>query len=200
MGMRARHPGGVPPMLLAGFAAFVAVLAYLVALSLMRREAPVWVPSTAARVRGPAWTTAGDTLTLDASRTDAWRYASLAAGRAMEPPDTAGWELAARRYRMSVSGELADLGAVAWERARPTAATRWVPSRAGEAGNPADRWYRYGFATHLLEPNGHVLLLRTRAGRLWKLQVLGYYCPGVRAGCLTVRYAPLEAPPEAPEG
>jgi hypothetical protein len=188
----AHRADGAPPLLLAGLAAFVAVLAYLVVSSLRRREAPVFVPTATTRTRPASWTVGGDTLTLDSADPDAWRYASLAAGRALELPDTAGWELAARRFRVTVAGALADLGAVPWETARPGAATRWVTSRPGEQGNAADRWYRYGVVTHLLEPNGHVFALRTRAGRTWKLQVLGYYCPGVRAGCLTMRYAPLD--------
>ena len=190
--MRPRPFDGAPPLLLAGLAAFVLVLAWLVALSLRRREAPVFAPTAPGRVRAGTWAT--DTLTLDASGEVAWRYASLTSGRVLAVPDTAGWELAARRYRLTVAGELADLGAVAWDSARAIAATRWVRSRPSEDGNPADRWYRYGFVTHLLEPNGHVLALRTRDGRRYKLQVLGYYCPGVRAGCLTIRYAPLPGP------
>src|SRR4051812_24616558 len=178
-----------PPLLLAGLAAFIAVLGYLVVSSLRRREAPVFAPTAAARTRAASWTVGGDTLTLETSDTETWRYASLADGRALALPDTAGWELAARRYRLTVAGALADLGDVAWDDARPGPATPWVASRPAEQGNAADRWYRYGVVTHLLEPNGHVYALRTHAGRTWKLQVLGYYCPGVRAGCLTVRYA-----------
>lgn len=194
--MRARHRNRdqrrVPPPLLAGFAAFALVLAYLVASSLRRREAPVWAPTTTTRVRAPTWARGGDTLTLDATHPDRWRYASLALGRVLSPPDTAAWEVAARRHRLTVAGELADLGMVPWEAARPTGATRWIGSRPAEPGNAGDRWYRYGFVTHMLEPNGHVFALRTRAGRSWKVQVLGYYCPGVRSGCLTIRYAPLD--------
>ena len=188
-----QHAAAAPPLLLAGLATFVAVLAYLVASSLRRREAPVFAPTTANHVRASGWTVGGDTLTIDTSDPDRWRYASLATGRMLALPDTVGWELAARRYRLTVAGALADLGAVAWDGARPDASTRWVSSQPAEQGNAVDRWYRYGFVTHLLEPNGHIYALRTHGGRLWKLQVLGYYCPGVRAGCLTVRYAPLDA-------
>ena len=46
----------------------------------------------------------------------------------------------------------------------------------------------------LLEAKAHVYALRTRQGRTWKVQVLSYYCPGLRAGCLTIRYAPLAGP------
>jgi hypothetical protein len=42
-----------------------------------------------------------------------------------------------------------------------------------------------------------VFALRTRDGALWKLQVIGYYCPRLVAGCLTLRYAPLVSGSEA---
>ncbi|MEX2151810.1 MAG: hypothetical protein WD825_00630, partial [Gemmatimonadaceae bacterium] len=56
------------------------------------------------------------------------------------------------------------------------------------------RWYRYSMLSHLLEPNGHLFAVRTGDGRDYKVQVLSYYCRGLDAGCLTVRYARL-APP-----
>ena len=183
-----------PLPLLLGFGAFVAALVYLVAASLGRREAPVFTPTPLARARANDWERAGDTLTLDATDGARWRYASLARGQALVPPDTAGWELAARRYRITVAGALADLGPVPFERARPDGATRFVPSAPGEAVNAAiGHWYRYDAVTHLLDPGGHVYALRTSAGATWKLQVLGYYCPGLVAGCLTMRYAPVAA-------
>jgi hypothetical protein len=52
--------------------------------------------------------------------------------------------------------------------------------------------------THLLAPSGHVYALRARDGRFWKLEVLGYYCPGLTPGCVTLRYAPLESAPGPP--
>jgi hypothetical protein len=182
----------VPRPLVVGFAAFVVLMVALVATSLRRREAPVHAPSSPTRTRAAGWERAGDTLTLDATDEVRWRRASLTLGRALD--DTAGWELAGRRHRVTVAGALADLGAVSWDSARAGAGTRWIASTPREDGNAAiRRWYRYDFTTHLLAPAGHVYLLRTHAGRVWKLQVLGYYCPGVRAGCLTIRYAPLEA-------
>jgi hypothetical protein len=184
-----------PLPLLLGFGAFVAALVYLVAASLGRREAPVFTPTPLARARANDWERVGDTLTLDATDGARWRYASLARGHALAPPDTAGWELAARRYRITVAGALADLGPVPFEGARVDGTTRFVPSRPGEEANAAiGHWYRYGFVTHLLEPDGRVFALRTRDGALWKLQVVGYYCPRLVAGCLTLRYAPMAAP------
>ena len=181
-----------PLALRLGFGAFVATLAYLVVASLARREAPVFAPSAPDRARAPAWARAGDTLTLDATDGARWRYASLARGRALAEPDTAGWQIAARRYRVSVpaGAALADLGAVSFDSARVGAATPFAPPGTGGAG-AMDRWYRYSFVTHLLSPGDHVYALRAADGSLWKLQVVGYYCPGLVAGCLTLRYAPL---------
>jgi hypothetical protein len=183
----------MPRPLLIGFATFVVAMVALVAASLRRREAPVRAPSSATRVRAAGWERAGDTLTLDATDAERWRRASLALGRALAASDTATWEIAARRHRITVAGAIADLGAVAWDSVRVPADARWVASRPQEDANAAlAHWYRYDFTTHLLEADGRVFALRSPSGRLWKLQVLGYYCPGVRAGCLTLRYAPLD--------
>jgi hypothetical protein len=180
-----RDGSHVPLPLAAGFGLFVAALAYLVATSLARRDAPVFVPTPASHVRAPGWTRAGDTLTLDATDEARWLAVSLADGRALAGADSGAGELAVRRYRIAVAGALADLGAVRFEDARADGASFDAP-------RVIDHWYRYNFVTHLLEPGGHVYALRTARGALWKLQVVGYYCPRLVAGCLTVRYAPLE--------
>jgi hypothetical protein len=194
MDAREHFPGARAPLpLLIGFAVFVLGLGYMVAASLARREVAVFAPSPSTRARSTSWTRTGDTLTLDAGDGDRWRYASLATGRALAGADTAAWELAARRYRVTVAGALADLGAVPFALARVDPTTRFVESRQGETVNDAiQHWYRYSFVTHLLTPGGHVYALRTREGRLWKLEIVGYYCPGLMPGCLTLRYAPME--------
>jgi hypothetical protein len=187
-------PGARPPLpLLIGFAVFVLGLGYMVVASLARREVAVFTPSPQTRARALGWERTGDTLTLDAGDGDHWRFASLTTGRALAGADTAVWDLAARRYRVTVAGALADLGPVPFALARVGPTTRFVDSRRGETVNDAiQHWYRYSFVTHLLTPGGHVYALRTRDGRLYKVEVLGYYCPGLTPGCLTLRYAPLE--------
>jgi hypothetical protein len=188
-----RGSGARAPLpLLAGFALFVAGLVYLVTMSLTRRDAPVFTPSAVARARSPGWEQAGDTLTLDATDTERWRFVSLSLGHALTGSDTARWELAVRRFHLDAAGALADLGPVPFADARLSGSTRFISSPRGETGNEAiRRWYTYSFLTHLLTPNDHVYALRTRDGQLWKLQLLGYYCPRLIAGCVTLRYAPL---------
>jgi hypothetical protein len=51
------------------------------------------------------------------------------------------------------------------------------------------RWYSYGFTSHMLSPGGRVYGIRTADGRYAKLELLGYYCPGPVAGCVTIRYS-----------
>jgi len=179
-----------PLPLLVGFVLFLAGLVWLIVASLTRREAPVFELSAPTRMRATGWTEHGDTLTLDATDGEQWRYASLSRGRALG--DSAGWEIAVRRHNVTVAGALADLGAVEFERARIPATAVFVSSTANEGANDAiKRWYSYSLVTHLLQTQGHVYALKTRDGRMWKLQVIGYYCPGLTAGCLTIRYAPM---------
>jgi hypothetical protein len=187
-----RRAARAPLPLLIGFGLFVAGLGYMVAASLARRDAPVFVPTSQARVRSSAWMRTGDTLTLDATDGARWRFASLTLGHPLDGADTARWELAARRYRLTVAGAIADLGTVPFETARAGPGARFIASQPGEMENAAiGHWYRYSLITHLLEPDGRVYALRTTDGALWKLQILGYYCPGLTPGCVTMRYALL---------
>jgi hypothetical protein len=195
---RERRDGLVAPLpLLLLFGAFLAAIAYLVAASLTRRNAPVFPASPLVRTRATNWERVGDTLTIDASDGDAWVYVSLARGRALVVPDTAGWEIAVQRYRVitPVAGTIADLGTVSFDSAAVRASTQFVSTKGdGQPENDAIKhWYRYNLLTHLLEPNGHVFAVRTPIGTLWKLAVVSYYCPKLQAGCLTVRYAPTAA-------
>jgi len=188
--MPSGRSASAPLPLLVGFVFFLAGLVWLIVASLTRRDAPVFELSAPTRVRATGWAEHGDTLTLDATDGEQWRYASLSRGRALG--DSAGWEIAVRRHNVTVAGALADLGVVEFERARIPATAVFVSSTANEGANDAiKRWYSYSLVTHLLQTQGHVYALKTRDGRMWKLQVIGYYCPGLTAGCLTIRYAPM---------
>ena len=184
-----------PLPLLLLFGIFLAAIVYLIAASLTRRTAPVYSPSLPTRVRRANWAQTGDTLTVDATDGDRWRYVSLARGIALAGADTAEGDIAMQRYRVITppGGAIADLGVLPFDGARVTSTTRWASSSSGTQPENAaiKHWYRYNFLTHLLEPNGHVFAIRTPAGQLWKLAVVSYYCPRLEAGCLTVRYAPI---------
>jgi hypothetical protein len=195
-----RRQGLVAPIpLLLLFGAFIVAIVYIVAASFVRREAPVCPPSPVERARATNWQRVGDTLTIDASDGDHWQYVSLARGRVLTPPDTAGWDIAVQRYRVisPTNGGIADLGVSSFEAAHVGESSRFVPTTGVDQrqNDAINHWYRYNLLTHLLEPNGHVFAVRTPAATLWKLSVVSYYCPGLQAGCLTVLYAPLEQAP-----
>src|SRR5438067_664260 len=119
---RMRDGSHVPVPLALGFGLFVAALGYLVATSLVRRDAPTFAPTPATHARAAGWMRAGDTLTLDATDEARWRPVSLSSGQVLASTDSAAGDLAVRRYRIAVAGALADLGAVAFERARAAGA------------------------------------------------------------------------------
>jgi hypothetical protein len=107
----------------------------------------------------------GETLlTVDARAESEWRYVDLDTGTALAPGDSAGWDLAVQRFRLRTP--------------------------EGELV----RWYTYGFMTHLLEPAGLVYEVSTSEGRRATIEVVSYYCPGLQAGCLTLRYRLAPAP------
>ena len=187
-----------PPLLLVGgFALFIVVTGYLVVSSVTKRSVPTFDPSprtTASSYSGPRH---DDTLTVDATDSKQWQYVDFDRGSVVTPPDTAGWDLAVRRYMVIASDAIADLGPRRFEDVRD------APDRGFVANVAADdtvnaamrRWYRYSMLTHLLEPAGHAYVVRTRDGRFASVQVLGYYCTGLRPGCLTLRYTYPLAPP-----
>ena len=192
--MRAsRRTGAALPIpLLVVFGAFVVTIGYLVAASLTRRSAPAYPVTPANRARPANWEQVGDTLTVDASEGAGWTYVSLAKGRVLALPDTAEWDLAVQRYRIRSRGSVLQFGPTSFE--RPTVRTAQTTDLQKRSVVPADlqfgHWYRYNMLTHLLEPKGNVYGI-SGYSNAWKVAVLSYYCPGLVAGCLTIRYAPI---------
>ncbi len=194
--MSQRRPFGLPWPIVLAFGLFVSVIATVVTTSIMPRDVAVFTPSVP-RVRAVPLSTT-DTVTLDTRRLDAWRFLDLDRGTQLVPPDTAGWDLAARRFRVISASVAADLGAVGFEDVVgvPVGAA-WVATDWGrDTVNAAlERWYRYGFFSHLLKPRRHVYAVRTSEGGQAKIEFLSYYCPGPEAGCLSIRYAGLQGGP-----
>jgi hypothetical protein len=191
-----------PPLLLVGgFALFIVVTGYLVVSSVTKRSVPTFDPSprtTASPDSGPRH---DDTITVDATDSKLWRYIDFDRGSVVAPPDTAGWDLAVRRYVVIASDAIADLGPTRFEDVRDAPDRGFVANvTANDTANAAiRRWYRYSMLTHLLEPAGHAYVVRTRERRFASVQVLGYYCTGLRPGCLTLRYThPLPGPVTEP--
>lgn len=136
--------------------------------------------------------------TVDASNPDRWRFFSFARGSVVEDPGPGDWDLAFRRFRIIANGGdrfagrggALDLGAVPLDSVRVLPATGYVGTEVRpDSVNPAlERWYDYSFFSHLLSPRSRSYAIRTADGRYAAMEILGYYCPGARPGCMTIRY------------
>jgi len=177
-----------PLALLIGFGVFVVVIAYLVTASLTRRAARTFSPTVRTEARGPGRPGRPDTVTVDARDADRWVYVDLDRGMPLGTVDSTGWDIAVRRYRIRARGPSAVVARAPFpdtDSAGLALASAHGLTQAPDLGH----WYSYSMLSHLLEPDDRLALLRTDAGATAVLQVLGYYCPGLTAGCLTVRYA-----------
>lgn len=188
-------PGGRTALLIS--CAILGAAVVLVGLSL-RREPPVTFAPTSFEP-GPV----GDSvvgpvrITLDATHPDRWVYFAFSRGAPIAGPAPPAWDLAFRRFNIRVNGGegfsgragVIDLGDVPFDSVRTVPATGYVTSLPRDSVNPAiDRWYDYGFTSHLLTPKSRVYAIRTSDGRYAKLRFVSYYCPGAQPGCVTVEY------------
>jgi hypothetical protein len=182
-------------LLLSGLATFVIALVFLVGSSLVRRSAPVFDPTPIGVLRSSP-RSGVDTLTVDARDEHRWTFVDLGRGVVMFSSNASAWDLAIRRHDIGASGAIADAGKLQFDSVRRAPAGTYIAASGGrDTVNAAiRRWYLYGMFSHLLEPNGHVYVVRTRTGQHIKLEILSYYCRGLEGGCLTFRYAAI-APP-----
>lgn len=183
----------------------VAIVAGIVALGStmvahsLRRPTPEAYPPTTPRIQPAGDTLVGPVLyTIDASSPDEWQYFDFSRGSVVAPDDRLGWDLAFRRFHIIANGGagfagrggIIDLGPVAFDSvvaAPPTGYTSTTVRR--DSTNAAiARWYDYGWTSHVLRPKPHVWIVRTADGRHAMMQIVSYYCPGARPGCLTFRY------------
>jgi hypothetical protein len=161
----------------------------LVALTLRQPMVPTHSPTPPAPHDVGAALVGPVLYTVDATAPDAWRPFSFQLGSVVE--SSAG-DLAFRRYSIvaGIGAGIRDLGDTRFDDVRTVPSDGYSANEGrGEPRNPAiASWYDYGFFTHVLSPKPHVWAVRTLDGRYAKLQIIGYYCPGARPGCLTFRY------------
>ena len=185
-----RGIAAAPILLFTGFGLFVVVIGLVLVSSMKPREALVFEPTPIGPTPAPVQTLLHDTVTIDSQEQTTWRFFDFDRASIVLPPDTAGWDLAIRRFAVIAADAVADMGPVAFDDVTEAPAAGFVETSFGrDTINAAiDRWYSYSMISHLLEPNGHVYVVRTRESRFAKLEFLSYYCPGVVGGCLTFRY------------
>lgn len=204
-------PGRFPWWLGAAGLVFVGLVVGLVVLSLSDPTPPTYAPTPAGDT-AVADSAGGRRVTLDARDPDRWVALDLASGR-VSRGRVAGWDLAARRFHVIANGGPGlpgDVSVAVADGARTLSQVEGPPPAGwtstdrdedGELRHPLlESWYDYDFFAHLLTPRSRVYVVRSGDGRLVKLRFLSYYCPGVEAGCVTLRYAPLPGAPDVDDG
>lgn len=190
---------GRPVWLIVAAGVFLALIAFVFASSFTRPRMPSFAPSElTGRPAGEGLVT--DTVTLDARDETRWVFFDFDRGVTVDDATDPSWDLAVRRFHLIVNagesfegrgGAVADPRA--WEDVTEAPASGYAATRGrlgAEPSNPAlERWYRYSFLAHTLEPRSEVYVLRTAEGGYAKLRVLSYYCPEAVPGCLTFEYA-----------
>lgn len=178
---------------------FLVLIAVVFVSSLTRPRMPSFAPSElTARPAGTGLVT--DTVTLDARDETRWVFFDFDRGITVEDGADPTWDLAVRRFHLIVNGGESFAGrggAVAdprvWEEITEAPASGYATTRGRLGAQPThpalERWYRYSFFAHTLEPRPEVYVLRTAEGGHAKLRVISYYCPGATPGCLTFEYA-----------
>jgi hypothetical protein len=188
--MNARGIATAPVVLISGFVIFVIVIGFLLVSSMAPREALEFEPTPSQPVDSTLTSVVYDTVTMDAHDEVAWFFFDFDRASPVVPPDTVGWDLAFRRFTIVPAAAVADLGISVFDAVTEAPVDGYVESTFGRdtLNTAIDRWYSYSMLSHLLEPNGHVYVVRTAESRYAKLELLSYYCPGVVAGCPTFRY------------
>lgn len=186
----------VVPAVIIGLTLIVATV--FVAFSLRRPAVDWYAPTPPFPVEVDSALVGPRTYTIDASATAPWAGFDFSRGSAVPVTDAGGWDIAFRRFNVMTNGGrgfagtagVVDLGVVPFESVREAPATGYVTGDAGRDSTNAaiERWYDYGFTSHVLRTKGHVYAIRTADGRYAKLQILSYYCPGALPGCITFRY------------
>ena len=177
-------------LLLTGLGLFTVFIGYLLVSIVSPSTAITYEPSPIHPSAAVVDTLVSDTVTIDAFDPTSWVFFDFDRNSIVVPPDTGGWDLAVRRFTVIVSGAVADLGPISFEDVDQAPSTAFVETTFGSdtVNTAIDRWYTYSMWSHLLEPNDHVYVVRTRETHFAKLEFLSYYCPGAIAGCVTFRY------------
>lgn len=192
-----RADGGRPVVLYAAGAVFLFILVIVVAGSFARPDPVTFVPTPVAP-RPPVDGFVVDTVTVDARDGSRWVYFDFDRRSTVGGP-LAGWDLALNRYHVVVNGGTGYPGAggaiaiaAPWETVTEAPASGYATTEGALEDGPAtpglERWYRYGFFSHLLEPKDETYVIRTAEGGYAKLRILSYYCPQATPGCVTLMY------------
>ena len=188
-----------PPLAAVLIVAVVVLAAVVLVVSSLDRPTPPTRAPDHPQPRALGDTLAGPLITtIDATDDRAWVRFDFSRGSVVDLRSS-DWDLGFRRHRVIANGGpgfigdggIVDLGEVSFAEVTAVPAEGYLRNRIGsDTLNPAiEGWYDYGFTTHLLTPKRRVYAVRGGDGRYAKIEILSYYCPGARPGCVTFRWA-----------
>jgi hypothetical protein len=146
-------------------------------------------------------------LSIDATNKSSQVYVDLDEGREMKPDEafaTNGWELAFRRFDVSVNSgssnpdgvvEVVVLGAD-YEALNQAPASGFIKDTNDRVFNSVDGgWYVYDLSVHrLLTRPELTYVIKSSQGAYFKLKMLSYYDTQGTPAALSLKYAPLAFP------
>lgn len=153
-------------------------------------------------------------IDADAAKTGSWTYLSLGTGSEVSPASpeaSTDWDLAFQGTTIKANGGVSGSGNVSVARlegvdfdALTTApAAGYVADAADsdDTGNVPDTgflvnggWYSYDATTHVVTPKQVVYVIRTTAGKFYKVRITDYYDAAKTPRVVTLRWAEVAAP------
>lgn len=162
---------------------------------------------------GPLVTTQvlmGDVLLMnvDATNKNSQVYVDLDEGREMKVDEafsTNGWDLAFKRYVISMNGGSGNPSGVVrvavlqnqdFDALTQAPATGYLQDAADPVFNSVDGgWYFYDLGKHqLVTVDSLMYVVQSSAGKYFKLKMISYYDSAGTPASLSLKYAPLTAP------
>ena len=148
----------------------------------------------------------GQEALVDATNKAAMVYFDIDTGRELkadEAFDTNGWDLAFQRFTITMNGgggnptgqvRVAVLENTSWEALTVAPAAGYQQDASAPVFNDvAGGWYSYDLSKHQLAPRALLYVVRSSAGRFFKLQMLSYYDRAGTPARLSLRYQELSA-------
>lgn len=136
------------------------------------------------------------TWTLDATSERDWAFFDFSRNSVVRRPGPLEWDIAVRRFHVMANGGsgfagrggITDLGVTPLDSVVEAPESGYLATERDSTNPGMGKWYRYGYSSHLLEPNGHTFAVRTADGSYALFEIVSYYCEGARSGCFTFRY------------
>lgn len=150
------------------------------------------------------------TTVVDATDGAAWRALDLDTRQTVDASSQAGWDLSFQRFHIRTRGGVNGTGGVVvavvtdpFESISTAPASGYREDVADGADTDSEPdnvfeteggWYSYDVTTHTLTPRAQTYVIRSDAGRYFKLQLQSYYDQAGSPAMLSFRWKQVEPP------